>query len=239
MGQAGDHAHPRSNPQGTPAAEPLKRNMFYAFKVQRSRRSPLMWSQSGKVISYMSRQPKVHEKNYPTHDLIFVVVVFPLKMWRHYLYGVHVDVFSDHMSLDMSMDSTTHVEDEKKELVKVVHKLTRLVEVKKGKNIDRVLMELKKSVLTKMNESFDFEGDDILRYQDRLCVPDADEMRTRIVVEAHGSRYSIHPGSTKKYHHLKHIYWWDVMKKDIAECVAKLPNCQQVNAEHLKLGGLN
>ena len=45
MGQAGDHAHPRSNPQGTAAAEPLKRNMFYAFKVQRSRRSPLMWSQ--------------------------------------------------------------------------------------------------------------------------------------------------------------------------------------------------
>ncbi|XP_069152661.1 uncharacterized protein [Solanum lycopersicum] len=59
-----------------------------------------------------------------------------------------------------------------------------------------------------------------------------------LVKEAHGSRYSIHPGSTKMYHDLKKIYWWDGMKKDIAEYVAKCPNCQQVMAEHLKPGVL-
>ena len=53
----------------------------------------------GKVIAYVSRQPKVHKKNYPTHDLEMAVVVFALKLWRHYLYGVHVDVFKDHKSL--------------------------------------------------------------------------------------------------------------------------------------------
>ena len=53
----------------------------------------------GKVISYASRQLKVHEKNYPTHDLELAAVVFALKIWRHYLYGVHVDVFIDHNSL--------------------------------------------------------------------------------------------------------------------------------------------
>ena len=42
-----------------------------------------------KVIVYAFRQLKVHEKNYPTHDLELVAVVFPLKIWRHYLYGVH------------------------------------------------------------------------------------------------------------------------------------------------------
>ena len=52
-----------------------------------------------KVLVYASRQLKVHEKNYPTHDLEFAVVVFALKIWRHYLYGVHVDVFTDHKSL--------------------------------------------------------------------------------------------------------------------------------------------
>ena len=57
-------------------------------------------------------------------------------------------------------------------------------------------MELKESMLINMNESFALGGDDILRYQDRLCVPDVDDLRTRIIVEAHGSRYSIHPGST-------------------------------------------
>ena len=55
--------------------------------------------QSCKVITYASKQLKVHEKNYPTHDLELTTVVFALKLWRHYLYGVHVDVFTDHKSL--------------------------------------------------------------------------------------------------------------------------------------------
>ena len=55
--------------------------------------------QRGKVIAYDCRQLKVHEKNYPTHDLELAAVVFALKIWRHYLYGVHVDVFTDHKSL--------------------------------------------------------------------------------------------------------------------------------------------
>ena len=113
-----------------------------------------------------------------------------------------------------------------------------IVEFKKGQHLDPVLMELNDSVLLKMNESFALEGDGILRYQDRLCVPDVDDLWTRIVAEAHGSRYSIHPGSTKMYHDLKQNYWWDGMKKDIAEDVAKCPNCQQVKAEHLKPGCL-
>ena len=41
------------------------------------------------------------------------------------------------------------------------------------------------------------------------------------------------------YHDLKQIYWWDGMKKDIAEYVAKYANCQQVKAEHLKPCGIN
>ena len=55
--------------------------------------------QQGKVIAYASLQLKVHEKNHPTHDLEFAAVVFAFKVWRHYLYGVHVDVLFDHKSL--------------------------------------------------------------------------------------------------------------------------------------------
>jgi hypothetical protein len=43
--------------------------------------------QVGEVVAYSSRQLKVHEKNYPTHDLELAVVVHALKTWRHYLYG--------------------------------------------------------------------------------------------------------------------------------------------------------
>ncbi|WMV24360.1 hypothetical protein MTR67_017745 [Solanum verrucosum] len=55
--------------------------------------------QRGKVIAYASTQLKVYEKNYLTHDLEFAAVLFPLKIWRHYLYGIHTDVFTDHKSL--------------------------------------------------------------------------------------------------------------------------------------------
>ena len=183
------------------------------------------------------------------------------------MYGVHVDVFTDHKSLqyvftqrelnllqrrwlellkdyDMNvhyhphkvnfvadallriiMRSTTQVEDYKKELVKDIYRLERVgvrlvdstsggvslhpssksslvVEVKEGQHLCPVLMELKDTVLDKMNESFALGDDDILSYQDRLCVPDVDDLLTRIIEEAHGTKYSIHPGSSKMYHDL-------------------------------------
>ena len=55
--------------------------------------------QNGQVMAYRSRQLKTHDMNYPTHDLELVVVVFALKMWRHYLFGSKFEVFSDHKSL--------------------------------------------------------------------------------------------------------------------------------------------
>ncbi|GKB40968.1 putative reverse transcriptase domain-containing protein [Tanacetum coccineum] len=60
--------------------------------------------QSEKVISYALRQLKIHEKNYTTHDLELGVVVFALKIWRHYLYGTKCTVFTDHKSLQHILD---------------------------------------------------------------------------------------------------------------------------------------
>nr|GEY43845.1 putative reverse transcriptase domain-containing protein [Tanacetum cinerariifolium] len=55
--------------------------------------------QMDKVISYASRQLKIHAKNYTTHDLELRAVVFALKIWRHYLYGTKCTMFTDHKSL--------------------------------------------------------------------------------------------------------------------------------------------
>ena len=55
--------------------------------------------QNDRVIAYASRQLKKHEQNYPTHDLELAAVVFALKIWRHYLYGVPCRIFTDHKSL--------------------------------------------------------------------------------------------------------------------------------------------
>ncbi|KAK1627088.1 hypothetical protein QYE76_001403 [Lolium multiflorum] len=55
--------------------------------------------QEGKVVSYLSRQLKQHEQNYPTHDLELAAVVLALKVWRHYLMGNRCEIYSDHKSL--------------------------------------------------------------------------------------------------------------------------------------------
>ena len=55
--------------------------------------------QNDKVIPYVSMKLKLHERNYPTHDLELATVVFALKKWRHYLCGVTFEVFTDHKSL--------------------------------------------------------------------------------------------------------------------------------------------
>ena len=60
--------------------------------------------QNNRVISYVSRQLKKHEQNYPTHDLKLVAIIFALKIWRHYLYGQSCEIYTDHKSLKYIYD---------------------------------------------------------------------------------------------------------------------------------------
>ena len=59
-----------------------------------------------------------------------------------------------------------------------------------------------------------------------------EELRRKILEEAHCFAYAMHPGSTKMYQDLKNNYWWKGMKKDIAKYVSKCLTCQQVKAKH-------
>ncbi|KAH0669267.1 hypothetical protein KY285_023426 [Solanum tuberosum] len=219
---------------------------------------------NGKVIAYASRQLKVHEKNYPTYDLELAAVAFALKIWRHYLYGVHVDIFTDHKSLQYVFIQKELNLKQKRwlELLKdydmsilyhpgkanvVVDALSRLsmgsttyVDVRsEGKaRQDPILLDLKENVQKQRVLAFEQGGDGVLKYQGKLCVPMVDELRERIIEETHSSSYSIRPGSTKMYRDLRAVYWWNGIKKDIAEFVAKCSNCQQVKVEHQRPGGL-
>ena len=107
-----------------------------------------------------------------------------------------------------------------------------MVDVKVKQHLDPILMELKDSVFGKFVETFSQEGDGVLRYQGRLCVPDVDDLRMKILEEAHVLRYFIPPGATKMYCDLWEVYECNDLKWDIAEFVAKCPNCQQVKVEH-------
>jgi len=52
--------------------------------------------QEDKVVAYTSQHLKPYERSYHTHDLELAEVVFALKIWRHYLYGVPCKIFTDH-----------------------------------------------------------------------------------------------------------------------------------------------
>ncbi|GJW24640.1 putative reverse transcriptase domain-containing protein [Tanacetum coccineum] len=60
--------------------------------------------QREKVIAYASRQLRTHEENYMTYDLELGAVVFALRLWRHYLYGMKCAVYTDHKSLQYILD---------------------------------------------------------------------------------------------------------------------------------------
>ena len=78
----------------------------------------------------------------------------------------------------------------------------------------------------------------VLWFKDRLVVPKDKELRNQILEEAHSSKLSIHPGSSKMYQDLKSRFWWTKMKKEIAAYVARCDNCCRVKAIHMKPAGL-
>ena len=80
--------------------------------------------------------------------------------------------------------------------------------------------------------------DGVLYFRDRLCVPNLEDLKNEIMTEAHNTRYSMHPGSTKMYQNLKNRFWWNNMKREIAAFVSRCLTCQQIKAEHQKPPGL-
>ena len=79
-----------------------------------------------------------------------------------------------------------------------------------------------------------------LLYNNRLCVPNVQEVKKKLMYERHNTVFTMHPGGNKMYQDLKPYYWWRGMKKDIAEYVSKCLTCQQVKVEHqISYGLLN
>jgi len=65
-------------------------------------------------------------------------------------------------------------------------------------------------------ENFDIDKTGTLIFKDRMCVPNNEEIKEMILGEAHKSKLSIHPGTTKMYQDLKKMFWWPKMKKEVA-----------------------
>ncbi|GJV69998.1 putative reverse transcriptase domain-containing protein [Tanacetum coccineum] len=211
--------------------------------------------QREKVIAYASRQLKIHEKNYTTHDLELGSVVFALKIWRHYLYGTKCTVFTDHKSLQHILDQKELNMRQRRwlELLSdydcdiryhpgkanvVADALSQAqIEALKPENLENedVGGMIRKDI---PKEKLEPRADGTLCLHGRSWLPCYGDLRSVIMHESHKSKYSIHPGSEKMYQDMKKLYWWPNMKADIATYVSKCLTCARVKAEHQRPSGL-
>ncbi|XP_070032416.1 uncharacterized protein [Nicotiana tomentosiformis] len=90
---------------------------------------------------------------------------------------------------------------------------------------DTHLLVLKDTVQPSDAKDVTIGDNGVLRMQGQICVANVDGLRELVLEEAQILRYSIHPGAAKMYQNLRQYYWWQRMKKDIVEYVARCLNC--------------
>ncbi|GJW16361.1 putative reverse transcriptase domain-containing protein [Tanacetum coccineum] len=200
--------------------------------------------QRGKLIAYASRQLKIHEKNYTTHDLELGALKELNMHQRRW-----IELFSDY-------ECEIHYHPGKENMV--ADALSRKERVK-PKCVWEMAMTIQSGVkgmiLAAQGEAFKQEnilaerlhgldqqmekkGDGSLYFMDRIWVSLAGGVRTVIMDEAQKSRYSIHPRADKMYYDLRDMYWWPRMKRDIATYVSKCLTCAKVKAKHQRPLGI-
>ncbi|GJU54431.1 putative reverse transcriptase domain-containing protein [Tanacetum coccineum] len=186
--------------------------------------------QREKVIAYASRQLKIHEKNYTTHDLELGVVVFALKCgdiiyqkelnmrqrrWLELLSDYDCEIHYHPGKANVVADSLS-----RKERIKPLR--VRALVLTIGLNLPMQILNTQ--VEARKEENFGTEDlcgmikkleqrtDGTLCLNKRSWIPCRGNLRELIMHELHKSKYSIHPGSDKMYQDLKKLYWWPNMK---------------------------
>ncbi|GJW23120.1 reverse transcriptase domain-containing protein [Tanacetum coccineum] len=206
--------------------------------------------QRDKVIAYASRQLKIHEKNYTTHDLELEAVVFALKTWRHYLYGTKTVIYTDHKSLqhifdqkDLNMRQRRWIElfsDYECEIRYHPGKANVVADAlsRKERVKPRRVRAMAMTIQSGMKQQMEKRDNGSLYFLDRIWVPLVGDVRITIMDEAHKSKYSVHPRADKMYYDLRDMYWWPGMKRDIATYFSKCLTCSKVKAEHQRPSSL-
>ncbi|GKC38714.1 putative reverse transcriptase domain-containing protein [Tanacetum coccineum] len=200
--------------------------------------------QNEKVIAYASRQLKIHEKNYTTHDLELGAVVFALKIWRHYLYGTKCTVFTDHKCLQHILNQK-ELNMRQRRWLELLSDYDCEIHYHPGKaNVVADALSRKERIkplrvraLDIPKEKLEPRADGTLCLNGMSWLPCYGDLRTVIMPESHKSKYSIYPSSDKMYQDMKKLYWWPNMKADIVTYVSKCLTCARVKAEHQRPSG--
>nr|GEZ59923.1 putative reverse transcriptase domain-containing protein [Tanacetum cinerariifolium] len=197
--------------------------------------------QREKVIAYASRQLKVHEENYTTHDLKLGAIVFALR-WIELLSDYDCEIQYHPRKSNVVADPLSQ-----KEMMKALRVRALMMIV--YNDLPKQILKAQKAALKKKNvkaknlgtlieQIFELRLDGTRCFGNRVWFSRFGRLRDLIMHESHKSKYSIHPGSNKMYQDLKLLYWWPNMKADIATYVSKCLTCAKVKAEHQKPSGL-
>ena len=103
---------------------------------------------------------------------------------------------------------------------------------------DKGIFHIKERMKRESVKNFRLDEQGVLWFDNRLVVPKDRELKNQLMDEAHLSKLSIHPRSSKMYQELRSHYWWTKMKKEIAAYVARCDTCCRVKAIHMKPAGL-
>ncbi|KAJ9558913.1 hypothetical protein OSB04_013527 [Centaurea solstitialis] len=159
-------------------------------------------------------------------------------VWRHFLYGTKCTIFTDHKSLQHTLDQKMlnsrqrrWVEKEKGETFKSTsHGMVVQVSLKnqmlEAQEEALKVENLKKGTLHQIEIEFEVKANGVRYFKDKMWSPKVDQLRSTIMDEAHLTKYSIHPVSnkcTKDYKSL--LVAWDEKGYSLA-CEQMLDLCQ-------------